>query len=145
MKLLKKLQHFQEIFFIDIFRRGTHLYMSLFPSVRRAAYLRNRTSSDHSFWHKYVKWWYLQPFFSFFQNFDSLIVKGLKGQKMAQNEKQQLHLSCIISQEQIAYGYDFWYTCVKWWYFQLFFSFFFILIFWAVQGVKGQKMVQNEK
>ena len=132
-----------------LFRWGTNLYTSLFPSVRlsvrRAAYLRNRTSSDHSFWHTYVKWWYLQPFFSFFQNFDSLIVKGLKGQKMAQNEKQQLHLSCIISQEQIAYGYDFWYTCVNWWYFQLFFSFFFILIFRAVQGVKGQKMVQNEK
>ena len=27
----------------------------------------------------------------------------------------------------------------------LFFHFFKILIFWAVRGVKGQKMAQNEK
>ena len=42
-----------------IFRWGTHLYMSLYPSVRpsarRAPYLRNRTSYDHNFWYTYVK------------------------------------------------------------------------------------------
>ena len=41
-----------------IFRWGTHLYMSLYPSVRpsvrRAPYLRNRTSYDHNFWYTYV-------------------------------------------------------------------------------------------
>ena len=60
------------------FRWGTHLYMSLFPSVCpsvclsvcRAAYFRNRTLSDHNFWYTYVKWWCIQVFFSFFQNFD---------------------------------------------------------------------------
>ena len=40
--------------FTSIFRWDTHLYMSLFPSacpsVHRAPYLRNRTSSDHNFW-----------------------------------------------------------------------------------------------
>ena len=63
-----------------IFRWGTLLYMSLFLSVhlsvglsiRHAAYLRNRTSSDHNIWYTYVKWWYLHAFFSFFQNFDFL-------------------------------------------------------------------------
>ena len=80
-------------FFIKkiFFRWGTHLSMSLFPSVplsiRHAPYLRNRTSPDHNFW----------------------------------------------------------YPCVKCWYFQMFFSFFFILIFWAAIGVKGQKIAQNEK
>ena len=65
---------------ITFFRWGTHLYMSLFPSVCpsvhpsicHAPYLRNRTSSNHNFWDTYVKWWYLQSLFLFFQNFDFL-------------------------------------------------------------------------
>ena len=36
----------------------------------------------------------------------------------------------------LTYDHDFWYTCVKWWYLQVFFHFLF-LIFWAVRGVKG--------
>ena len=60
-----------------IFRWDTHLYVSLFLSVRLsvrcAPYLRNRTWSDHNnFWFMQVKWWYLQVFFLFFQNFDFL-------------------------------------------------------------------------
>ena len=39
-----------------------------------------------------------------------------------------------------AYDHDFWYTCVKWWYLQAFFSFFKILIFGVVSGGKGQKI-----
>ena len=38
-----------------VFRRGTHLYMLFFPSVRRASYLRNRTLWDHNFWYTCVK------------------------------------------------------------------------------------------
>ena len=45
----------------------------------------------------------------------------------------------------IACDHDFWCTCVKWWYLQAFCSFFKILIFWGVSGVKGQKIVQNDK
>ena len=49
----------------------------------------------------------------------------------------------------IAYDHEFWYTCVKWWYFfslnGVFFQFFKILSFWFFRGVKGQKMVQNDK
>ena len=41
-------------------------------------------------------------------------------------------------------NHNFWYTCVKW-YLQEFFSFFEILIFRAVRGVKGQEIAQNEK
>ena len=83
---------------VDGFRWGTHLYMSLFPSVRPSVspsvhctwsrpYLRNRTSSDHSFWYTYVKWWYLQAFFSLFLNFNFWAIRGVKEQKIAQNEK----------------------------------------------------------
>ena len=42
-------------------------------------------------------------------------------------------------------NHDFWYTCVKWWYLQVFFLFSEILIFWAVSGVNRQKIAQNEK
>ena len=45
------------------------------------------TSSDHNFWYTYIKWWYLKAFFSFFQNFDFLAVRGITGQKIAQNDK----------------------------------------------------------
>ena len=46
----------------------------------------------------------------------------------------------------IGYDRDFWYTCVKWWYLEGFFSFFFhFFIFWAVRGVKGQKIAQKMK
>ena len=69
-----------------VFRWGTHLYMSLFLSIHlsvcRVLYLRNRTSSHHNFWYTYLKWWYLQAFFTFFKNFDFL---GCYGGKRAKN------------------------------------------------------------
>ena len=40
--------------------------------IRHTPYLRNRTSSDHNFWHTYLKWWYLQIIWSVFQNSDFL-------------------------------------------------------------------------
>ena len=82
----------------------------------------------------------------FFHSFEIYIfwaVRGVKGQKIAQNEKYQLHLSCTISRSSIAYDHEFWYTCVKWWYLELFFNFFYIFIFLAVGGVKGQKIAQK--
>ena len=42
-------------------------------------------------------------------------------------------------------NYNFWYTCVKWWYPPQKNFFFLILIFWAVWGLKEQKVAQNEK
>ena len=46
----------------------------------------------------------------------------------------------IISQEPSSSNHNFWYTRVKWWYFQVFyFHFLDILFFWAIRGVKGQK------
>ena len=74
-----------------LFMWGTHLYMSLFPSVhlsdRRASYLRNYTSSDHNFWYTYVKWRYLQGFFHFYKTLNFWAVRGVKGQKIAQNQQ----------------------------------------------------------
>ena len=71
-------------------------------------------------------------FFSFFQNFDFL-VSGIKGQKMAQNDKNfcLLHL---ISQESL-FIVHLWKR-----------KYFLILsIFGANSGVKRQKLTQNDK
>ena len=46
--------------------------------------------------------------------------------------------------DSIPYDHDCWHTCVKW-YLQVTFHFFKILIFQVFRGVKGQKMVQNDK
>ena len=41
-------------------------------------------------------------FFSFFLILIFSVVRGVKGQKMAQNKKWELHPSCIVSQEQCS-------------------------------------------
>ena len=62
---------------------------------------------------QYSIWsWYLQG--SFFEIFFFRAVRegGVKGQKIAENEK--FHPSCTIYlRNSIAYGHDFSYTCVK--------------------------------
>ena len=92
------------------FRWDTYLYMSLFLSVClsvslslsicHTSYLRNLTSSDQNIWYTCVKWWYLQVYFSFCKNFDFWTVRRVKGQ--SKSEKQQLHSSRTLSQEQYS-------------------------------------------
>ena len=53
-------------------------------------------------------------FFFFFKTLIFWVVRGIKGQKMAQNDKK-FCLSCFISQEQYMYDFNLWYTCVKKW------------------------------
>ena len=64
---------------------------------RHAPYLRNSIAYYCDFWYTCEKW-YLHIFFSCFQNFYFLVFSGVKGQKMAQNDKK-LCLLCFISQE----------------------------------------------
>ena len=84
-----------------IFRWGTHLYMSLFlsarPSVRPSVTQHHISGTLHHMImifgiYTYVKWWYLHFFiFNFFFIFWKIwffrLLGGVKGQKMAQNEK----------------------------------------------------------
>ena len=64
-----------------------HFFRPTFcPSVRRAQYLRNCTSSDYNFWYTYVKW-YLRVVFHFFKILIFWAVRKVKGQKMPQNKK----------------------------------------------------------
>ena len=63
-------------------------------------YLKDSIAHDHDFWSTCVKWWYLQVFFHCFEIFTFWAASEVKGEEIAQNEKQQLHPSRAISQEQ---------------------------------------------
>ena len=83
-------------------------------------------------------------FFHFLKILIFWVVSGVKGQKKAQHEKWKLHSSRVVSQEQ----------CRIWLWFLVnlckmispgVFYVFSNLIFRVVEGIKGQKSVQNEK
>ena len=87
----------------------------------------------------------LGVFFQFFKILIFQVVRGVKGQKMVQNDKK-FCLSRFISQEPYIIWQSFMvHLCKMIIYPGVFFHFFQILIFWAVSGVKGQNMVQNDK
>ena len=52
-------------------------------------------------------------FFSLFLIFIFWAVRGLKGQKTAQNEKKNYICHMLYLRNSIAYDHDFWYRCVK--------------------------------
>ena len=96
-----------------IFRWSTDLYMSsICPSfclsVCCTLYFRNRTLFDYYFWYTCVKWWYLRVFFSFFQNLVFWVHRGVKEQKMVQNNKKiqsvKFHISGTIHNMTVIYG-----------------------------------------
>ena len=125
---------------IDFFRRGTHLYMSLFPSVRLSCTISQELYIIKLKFLVHLCKMMIPPgVFFLIQIFISRDVRAVKGQKIVQNEK---HPSCTIYlRNSIAYHHDFWYICVKWWYLQVLF-FFILLRFWffgLVRRVKGQK------
>ena len=86
-----------------------------------------------------VKWWYLQVFFIFFQNFDSLGCQGWAGEadgKWVKNGPKRVKIlsdGLNISESYIMWSsfivLHLWYSCVKWQYLQEFFSFFFKIWF----------------
>ena len=63
-------KHLWRTSYYFLFRWGTHLHISLFPSVCPSVHcgpcFRNCTSCDHYFWYTCVKWWYLQALILFF-------------------------------------------------------------------------------
>ena len=78
-------------------------------------------------------------FFHFFKTLILRVASGVKGQKMSQNDKK-FCLSRFISKESSIVWFDLLYTCVKSWYLQVFSSFFIVLIFFTIRGLKGTKM-----
>ena len=123
---------YESISRLFIFSWGTHLYMSLFPSVRPLSpsvcpsiccgpYLRNYTLCYPNFWYIHVNDNISGHYFPSFKNFDFSGHYTGKRVKVAQNEKQKFHPSCI--RNNAANDYDFWCTCIKWLYLHTFFQF----------------------
>ena len=129
-----------------IFRWGTRHYMSLFsPSVRMSvAHHISGTVHHLVIILVHMCKMMISPgvfcFFSFFFSFwDKRAKNGPKCKVTI------TYITHHISGTVCQYDHDFWYTCVKWWYLQVLFSFSEIFIFWAVIGAKGQKIAQSEK
>ena len=76
-------------------------------------------------------------FFHFLEIFIFRAVTGVKGQKIAKmkNNNYICHLPYLTN--SITYDHDLWYTCVKWWYLQDFFSFFLKFSFFRLLGGKN--------
>ena len=85
-------------------------------------------------------------FFHFFKILMFLVVKGVKWQKIAQNDKKSVCLTPYLKNCTL-YDCGFWYTCVKWWYLQQFFhifsKFWFIGFLGGGGRLKGQEMTHN--
>ena len=79
-------------------------------SVRHPPYLRNHISYDCHLWYSFVKWQYLQKFFSFFQNFDFSGFswwgwgRAKNGSKWQQNLSVALDISGTIHHIIVIYG-----------------------------------------
>ena len=64
---------------------------------------------------------------------------GVKGQKMAQDDKKNMIIIWKYKKyKYISYDCHLWYTFVKWWCLKIF-HFFKILILWVVKGGEGAK------
>ena len=98
-------------------------------------YCMKHTSYDCDFWYTCVKWW--QIFFNFFKIFILWLVRGVKGKEMAQNGKKISVTPYLRS--RTSYNSGFWYTCVKWWYLQQFFSIFRFLM----RGGRGKRAIMT--
>ena len=113
-------------------------------SVCCTSYLRNHTSYDCHLWYTYVKWWYLQLFFSFFSKLWFFMLGGSKGKKWPKMTKNYVcHIPYI--RKHTSYDCDFWYTCKMMKSPDASFQFCKILIFQVVMVVKWQKKAQNYK
>ena len=114
--------------------------------VHHTPYLKNHLSYDGNLWYTFVKWWYLQMlFFIFYKILFSGLLRSIKREKMAQNDKIlsiMLHISGTIHYMIVIYGRHVQNDDISR---HFFFQFFKILIFWVVSRVKGQKMTWNDK
>ena len=133
-------------FLILIFRafrgiKGKKLLKMKNGYIRHVLYLRN---SIWSWFLVHLCKMVISPsvFFNFFKILFFGIVTGVKWQKIAQNHNK-LCLSRFISQEHhTSYDCHLWYTCVKWWYLHVFFSFVQNFDFLGCLGV-GVKRAKN--
>ena len=107
--------------------------------ICHAPYFRNSKAYYQYFWYTCVRWWYLLVFFHLsFEIYIFGAVRRVKGQKIAQNEKWQFHVSHAICQEQ----YSIWswilvHLCKMIISPGIFFS-LEVLSFWAIRGKRAK-------
>ena len=120
--------------------------------MTKKSLLRSISPEPHIIWFSFmvpICKMILSPgvFFNF-KIFIVQVVRGLKGQKMAQNDKKISVCCTLYFRNHISYDLHLWYTFM---YKRIispgiFFIFFKILIFKIIRGeVKGQKMAQSDK
>ena len=121
-------------------------------------HLRNSIAYDHDFWYTCIKQWYLQVFLFVFSKFwFSRLLGDVKGQKMAQNNKNCC-LMRFISEESyiiwLSFMVDMCKMIISLGLFSVFESFDFPGCCWGGLGIgrrwgggahKEQKLVQNDK
>ena len=113
--------------------------------ICHAPYIRNSVAYDHDFWYTCVNWGYFQVLFSFFKNFNFLGFQGSKRAKTVQNDKK-FYPSCFISHQRFIIWLSFMvHLCKMIISPGVFFIFSKIWFFGLLVGVKGQKVVQNDK
>ena len=107
-------------------------------------YLGNSVAYDHGFWDTCVKWWYLEEFFKiFFKSLIFWVVSGVKGQKMAQNDKNSVCHTSYLRNHTLMWNDDISGCLFN--FFKTFCKIFSFLIFQVVRRVKGQKTTQNDE
>ena len=79
-------------------KRAKHSQRWLKKSVCCSWYLRNHISYDCHLWYTCVNDNISRTFFHFFKIFIFWIVRGVKGQKISQNDKK-FYLSCLMYQK----------------------------------------------
>ena len=126
------------------------VYQGFLPKMKNnnyiphVPYLRNSIAYNQDFWYSCVKWWYLQEFVFFFYIYIFIFwaVRGVKGQKKFQDNKNILSVALHFS-GTISYDCHLCCTYVKWKNLQELFHFLKILILWVVRGGGSPPRAKN--
>ena len=81
-------------------------------------------------------------FYVFFKFWFLMSIVGKRGKNDPKWTKHVCHNPFLRNH---TYNWDFWYACVKWWHLQMLFSFFQNFDCLGCEGIKWQKMVQNDR
>ena len=127
------------------------LFLSVCPSVCLSIHpsvhlLRSMSQelSGHNFWYTYAKWWYHQGFFSFFQNFDFLAVRGVKRAKNSPKWEITItsvthHISGTVHHLIIIFGTHFKMMISPGLFFFIFSKFWFFRVLGELKGKNSPK------
>ena len=113
-------------------------------SVCHALYFKNHISYDLHSWYTCVKEYYLQTVCSFFKKLIFEVIRGVKGQKMAQNDKKFCLSRSVPQEPYIRWLWSLVHMC-KMMTSPGAFHLFKILIFQVIREYKGKKWPKWQK